>query len=107
MAAFAASELLDCAVAGSLASPILGGDGQREFLLALGVRSAQPEESPFAGPFYGEGVKDEAARGNSRQDAADEPASVGALEPVTMRRPETAHARKLKRAAAKRREKQS
>ena len=48
--AFATAELEDCVVAGSMESPILGGDGQREFLMALAIASKQASE--LGGPFY-------------------------------------------------------
>ena len=84
--AFATAELEDCVVAGSMESPILGGDGQREFLMALAIASKQASE--LGGPFY------EARAVASKEEDAEE--EVDPLQPVTMARPKTAAARAAK-----------
>lgn len=47
---FASTELDGCAVVGQLESPILGGDGNREFLLALAPAGAVSVAAPRAAP---------------------------------------------------------
>ena len=48
----AQSELAGCAVVGRFDAPILGGDGNREFLMALAPAVHRPlaEGAPFAAP---------------------------------------------------------
>jgi hypothetical protein len=123
LAAFAADELPDCAVAGSIESPILGGDGQREFLLALAHAAAQT--APLDGPFYdGSGAPNDAAPTAAPAPSAPAPAASGAaaavaaaaaaheaiaagasaLEPVRVTRPKTAAARRAANAAKRSKE---
>ena len=50
IADFASADLEGCAVVGSMVSPILGGDGQMEFLIAFAQDAHVNEEQ--RGPFY-------------------------------------------------------
>lgn len=60
---FARSELAGCSVVGSMVSPILGGDGQREFLISL-AHAEHGELLEPRGPFLG-AIDDDDAEGRS------------------------------------------
>lgn len=47
---FASNELAGCAVVGSMESPITGGDGNREWLVALAHATHAPQRGPFVSP---------------------------------------------------------
>ena len=95
VAAFASASLDDCAVVGSMESPILGGDGQREFMLVLAHASQINEDAARRGPFYVSAATKAAQANEAPETAAADPTTeVSPLEPVRMERKKTAAARK-------------
>lgn len=93
---FAVRELDDCAIVGTMPSPLKGSDGNAEFLLSLAVGAHKPR----SGPLMSLVAKESQAGGGASAAAAAAAAadvmadtSVGALEAVTVTRPKTSAAR--------------
>lgn len=91
VASFATSELEGCAVVGTIDSPIVGGDGNREFLLSLAHASHEPKRGPWVGRpgVRTRGLAAEEAVAAAAEEAAAEAEGLAPVEAVR-RRPSSA-----------------